>query len=295
LSDQFNAYTLRTAVRADLPRLNRLLANSGYVHSQLDWWTLNDWIGSPAFIVAASGHGAVAGLSLAACDGSPVAWWRALALNVQDDPSALVHAILEPTLAGLRSDGAVALTCLAFSDWLQTALQALAFRLLTQVITLRKGDRRLPALDQEDILIRPAHPADLPGVLAADQAAFDPTWRYGPRTLARLHLKMKPMIVAERDGQVIGYACGDVNGFSGHIVRLAVHPAHQRRNAGALLLDAMIQSFFASGAQAVTLNTQIDNHPSQRLYRRFAFRPIGDVVDVWQRPLEQDHGETGQE
>jgi ribosomal protein S18 acetylase RimI-like enzyme len=277
--------------------LNRLLAasRSGYVHSQLDWWTLDDWIGSPAFIVAASGPGALAGLSLATYDGSPVAWWRALALNVMEDPSALVQAILKPTLDGLRSGGAVALTCLAFSDWLRTALPALAFHLLTQVITLRKENRRLPALEREDILIRPAQPADMPGVLVADQAAFDPTWRYGPRTLARLHLKMTHMLVAERDGQVIGYACGDVNGVSGHIVRLAVHPAHQRRNAGALLLGAMIQAFFASGAQAVTLNTQIDNHSSQRLYRRFAFRPIGDVVDVWQRPLEPDLGETGQE
>ncbi len=280
------AYTLRAATQADLPGLRNLFRAGGYVHAQLDWWSLDEWVGSPAFIVAAR-NGRLAGMSLAIHDESPVAWWRAVAFDGEGDAGAFLDAIIGPTLAGLRQEGAAALTCLAFSSWLEEALPDLEFKRLTQVVTLRKDDQRTPSLDQNGVTIRPICPTDVPGVLAVDQAAFDPTWRYGHCGLSRmLQHNTCIALLAEQDGQVIGYASGNMLKSTGHIIRLAVHPASQGQSVGAHLLAAAVRSFYAAGAQSVTLNTQTDNTVSQKLYRHFDFYPIGYSVDVWQRGVE---------
>jgi ribosomal-protein-alanine N-acetyltransferase len=70
-----------------------------------------------------------------------------------------------------------------------------------------------------------------------------------------------------------------------HLNRIAVHPAHQGRGVGALLLHDALRALWKLGAERVSLNTQTDNYYSQRLYRRFGFEPIGDSVTVWEREL----------
>jgi RimJ/RimL family protein N-acetyltransferase len=52
-----------------------------------------------------------------------------------------------------------------------------------------------------------------------------------------------------------------------------------------LLRDAL-RAFWRRGARQVTLNTQVDNHRSRRLYRRFGFEPTGDVVTAWELRIE---------
>ncbi len=301
-----------------MPAVHRLLNGGACVHAHLEWWSLEDWVGSPAFIVLIR-EGNLEGVSLAMCDETPTAWWRMFALSelldlrravpttrpsLPDDTQSKPHGrwptpngpqtgplraaletLLEPTLAGLRPAGVRTLVCLTWGDWPEAILPTLGFTRLTQVITLRKEDRRVPPLDQRHTVIRPATPLDLPAVVGVDQAAFDALWCYGPRTVARLQQVMAHMIVAERGGTIIGYACGELYSSSGHVVRLAVHPACQRQNVGALLLAHIIRLFFAAGAQAITLNTQVDNTVSQKLYRQFNFRTVGSPTHVWQRPV----------
>ena len=274
-------YTARLAVNTDLPDLYRLLKNGAYIHAQLDWWSLEDWIGYPAFTVALC-NDCIAGFSLAVCDASPAAWWRALALDKGHAPQALIGALLEPTLQGLKQARASRLTCMAFSDWLDDVLPHWGFGLVAQVITLRKDDRRVPAL-RNAVRVRSAAQADIPDVLSVDQAAFEPTWRYGLEGLARIWSKMRHKFVAEQNGQVIGYACGETHRSSGYVMRLAVDPAHQGRTIGAALLAASLRSFFAAGVKSITLNTQMDNAISQKLYGCFGFAPVGYPANVWQR------------
>jgi len=173
---------------------------------------------------------------------------------------------------------------MAFSDWLDDVLSELGFGMLTQVITLRKDNRHMPVL-RNAVHVRPATQADIPNVLIVDQAAFEPTWRYGLAGLSRIWSKTRHKIVAEQNGQVIGYVCGEASKSNGHVVRLAVDPAHQGQNVGAALLAAISQSFFAAGVKSITLNTQTNNTTSQKLYNRFKFQPVGYPVNVWQRPV----------
>lgn len=277
---------VRSATSSDLAQLNNLLDYGEYVHNQLDGWTLDEWVDSPMLTVAEFDN-RLSGFALTVYDDSPVAWWRAVALKADRDTLTMLKALLAPALQHLRQLDVAWLTCMAFSDWLKRFMPELDFAWLTEVVTLRKDDQQLPSVEQGGLVIRPAMQADMPAALAVDQAAFDWTWRYGPRGLARMWKLMSHIIVAEQDGQIVGYAGGDVNSYSAHIVRLAVHPACQRHSIGAALLAHIIRAFWADGVPAITLNTQIDNVPSQKLYRRFKFRPMGEAMRVWQKKVDK--------
>lgn len=279
-----NSYTLRPACQDDLPLAQNLLANGDYVHNQLDWWPLDQWIGSPACIVAVQGR-QVVGLSLGVWDESPVAWWRALALKAEAYNDAMLGALLDSIRPGLEQLGAKTLTCMALADWLEDKLPALGFHLLTHIITLRKDDCHIPLLDKRRVIIRPATWDDVAAALAVDQAAFDSTWRYGACGMMLMWRAMSHTVVAVHNQKIVGYACGNRHGNVGHVVRLAIEPAQQGRAVGGQLLAAMLSAFRADGLQAVTLNTQTNNAASQKLYRRFGFRPMGTPVSVWQRAV----------
>ena len=89
-------------------------------------------------------------------------------------------------------------------------------------------------------------------------------------------------IVAETDSRVVGYAEGEVHLPTAHLNRIAVRPTHQGHSIGTMLLESMLHAFWRLGAERVTLNTQADNLPSQRLYHRFGFTPTGDSATVWE-------------
>jgi ribosomal-protein-alanine N-acetyltransferase len=270
----------------DLPELRRLIKESSRVHLNLDWWTLDDWVGNPAFLVAQSGK-RIAGMAMGVRDAPPVAWLRALVVEDGLDTGALLDAILPPMFGALRTQGVPALTCLAWAEWLSGKLPERGFAPMAHVVTLRKDDVTVP--DDRftaGVLVRPAQPADLDAVTDIDHAAFEVEWWYSETTFFRVLSSPNRFIVAERNGEPVGYAFGNVYGPQAHITRLAVHPAHQRQGIGARLMQDLVTHLAASGADTITLNTQTHNESSLRLYRRFGFMPLGNAVTVWQRALK---------
>jgi hypothetical protein len=63
--------SVRPAWNHDLPELRRLIEMSSRAHLNLDWWTLDDWVGNPAFLVA-QGDGRI--VSLGWASGMPRRW-----------------------------------------------------------------------------------------------------------------------------------------------------------------------------------------------------------------------------
>lgn len=87
-------------------------------------------------------------------------------------------------------------------------------------------------------------------------------------------------LVAEHDGQCIGYACG-----SGYRERAAyrwsvetsayVHPDFHRRGVARLLYTELIQELQAKGYCNAYAGITLPNEASVALHRRFGFEPIG--------------------
>jgi ribosomal-protein-alanine N-acetyltransferase len=276
---------LRPATRKELPELRRLVEESRHAHVQLDWWTWEDWVGNPGFLVADEG-GRIVGVGLGVRDASQVAWLRAVVAEDRLDLGALLDALLPPMMATLRSQGVKALACLAWPEWLSDKLPERGFEPLAQVITLRKNDMTSPAVRLPPVLAREASPADLDDVAAIDHAAFETAWWYGETTFFRALRDAMRFCVAERDRQPLGYAFAHKNGAQAHVTRIAVHPAHQRQGIGTLMLADLIEHARAQGAEFITLNTQTHNENSLKLYRRFGFEPVGHGVIAWIRSTE---------
>ncbi|HWJ20959.1 MAG TPA: GNAT family N-acetyltransferase [Gemmatimonadaceae bacterium] len=144
--------------------------------------------------------------------------------------------------------------------------------------------------------IRSATPADLPTVgrlgalLVRTHHDFDPErfiaatprTEHGYASFLGTQLE-KPnvvVLVAERDGAVIGYTYAGVEGFdymslrgpAGVLYDIVVDPAHRGNGVGRMLLDATIAALEARGASQVVLSTAERNESAQRLFDRAGFR-----------------------
>src|SRR2546423_3459544 len=88
------------------------------------------------------------------------------------------------------------------------------------------------------------------------------------------------VLVAERDGEVIGYTYAGVEGSdymslrgpAGVLYDVVVDPAHRRHGVGRMLLDATMEALKSHGAPRVVLSTAEQNTAAQRLFDRAGFR-----------------------
>lgn len=82
-------------------------------------------------------------------------------------------------------------------------------------------------------------------------------------------------MLAERDGEAVGYTLCTVDDDEGLLGRLCVTRAWRRKGIGmALLLDCLRYGRL-NGARHMSLSTQVDNTSSQALYRAAGFRDTG--------------------
>ena len=146
------------------------------------------------------------------------------------------------------------------------------------------------------VSIRPAAPADLQAIgrlgallvrvhhdLDPDRfiAATPQTERgYGSFLGTQLDEPSIIILVAELDGEVVGYTYAGVEGIdymslrgpAGVLHDIVVDPAHRGQGVGRLLLDATLKALEAKGAPRVVLSTAERTEPAQRLFARAGFR-----------------------
>ncbi|WP_455360396.1 N-acetyltransferase family protein [Streptomyces sp. SYSU K21746] len=88
-------------------------------------------------------------------------------------------------------------------------------------------------------------------------------------------------LVAERDGEVVGWACygpyrgdGDDSG-DGELYALYVHPGHFSTGAGRALMDETLTRATAHGHPALLLWVLTGNSRARRFYEKAGFAPDG--------------------
>jgi len=92
-------------------------------------------------------------------------------------------------------------------------------------------------------------------------------------------------VVAELNGQVIGYQFNALDGEYGYLVRIAVHPSINSKGVGARLMAEAIRFFEREHVLRIMLNTQDDNLHAHRLYEWFGFVRIPQIGFVLRKPL----------
>ena len=107
---------------------------------------------------------------------------------------------------------------------------------------------------------------DLPAIAGVQRRAFPPRFAYSLSTLVILRaLPWVQLLVARRDGAIVGCVIADRILEGNRIVNLAVDPAAQRQGIGAALLYAAER---ALPSDDMTLMVQTSNAAARSLYRR---------------------------
>ncbi|HYE58833.1 MAG TPA: GNAT family N-acetyltransferase [Rhodothermales bacterium] len=147
-------------------------------------------------------------------------------------------------------------------------------------LTIRPaGSSDLPALGRLGaLLVRLHHDFDPERFIAAT----DETERaYGSWLGGRIGAPDAVILVAERDGEVVGYAYGGIEGTdyltlrgpAGVLYDLMVDPDHRGEGVGRALLKAALSALEARGTPRAVLVTAHRNVSAQRLFVRAGFRP----------------------
>lgn len=145
--------------------------------------------------------------------------------------------------------------------------------------------RRSTGLEERgapDLHIAQMRRRHLKGVLAIERRVYPRPWSANLFLSEMRQGRDRVYLVAIEGRSVVGYAGLLSYGDEAHITTIAVHPDHQRRKIGTRLLYELLQQAREMGAVAASLEVRVTNWKAQRLYARFAFRPIGVRKNYYQ-------------
>jgi ribosomal-protein-alanine N-acetyltransferase len=284
LASQRQTIRVRTIEQSDMRDILRMVDNAWRVHIRLSpvelsvkirtmpGFLVEDSVGLRGFIVIEPQHPDVA-LIMAA--GLRDTW------NVR----SYLNLLLPEIERIAQAENWSALVHIGNGAWLTNELWSYGFETREWIVAFERNSVDLPPAVPDPALTRPAHYKDLGAIMMLDTLAFDHVWRKSVGSFSEALANADFFVVAELDGQVVGYEWCEIYHQHAHLTRLAVHPYYQGRGIGAQLLQEAIVDVMKRGVHLITLNTQEHNHRSRALYERFGFVYTRQRMPVLYREL----------
>lgn len=266
-----------------------LSASSNWTHRHLDWHTTGQWLDRERGLVFLAWHGAqLAGYIGLSQPVNGCSWIRLLGIGDGRMPGRIIADLWRGAQAGCPQADIRSVSILMIANWLPTYIRQLAFVVCDEVITMSHIGSRLPTAPAVAAAVRPAETGDISRLCEIDRLAFSPRWRMSPSDFQQALRIAAVATVAVRQGEVLGYQFSTRNDEAGHLARLAVDPAYQRRGIASLLIHGLLDALRRIRVESITVNTQASNHPSQHLYQRFGFFRNGYDLELWHKPIAAD-------
>jgi len=135
------------------------------------------------------------------------------------------------------------------------------------------------------VVLRALAGSDLRKVMALEKAIFSDPW---PEAAMREHLHYPETggVVAELDGQLIGYGCyrfeyGDV-----HLTNLAVKPSYRRKSVAKQLLAYILRLAGERYCESIFLEVRASNRAARAFYEKAGFGVIDRSPGYYNKPVE---------
>lgn len=127
---------------------------------------------------------------------------------------------------------------------------------------------------------------DLDDMVLLEQQCFLSPWSRESLSYDVAGNPLSTYLVAELNGQVIGYVGVWTIVDEGHINNVAVSPDYRRQHIGSLLIETMLASTENKGITSHTLEVRAGNQAAIKLYESFGF-----IVEGVRKGYYEDDGE----
>ena len=120
--------------------------------------------------------------------------------------------------------------------------------------------------------IRQFEKGDFDTLWRIDQTCFDPQLAYSRPELAfYIRRPGSFTLVAEAEGEIVGFVVAETRRRSGHIITIDVVAGARRTGLGTALLEAAEEQLLQAGAALVALETPVNNEAAIRFYKRAGY------------------------
>ncbi|MBC8100240.1 MAG: GNAT family N-acetyltransferase [Armatimonadetes bacterium] len=259
-----------------------LLYNSAQTHLHLDWYTPEQWLdGITTPLYLAWNHRRLLGALGISSPLGQTSWLRMVIVRDGTLPVPVLKMLwggIQPDLSRLD---VASVWILAANGWLLDYAGVLGFAPAEMVISLHRPSVAPPPLRPTELDIRAAELDDIPAMTTIDQQAFTPPWQLTQADIWQAARMAAVCTTAWQAGRMVGYQLSTRHRDGGHLARLAVLPEVQGQGVGGALLHRMIEAFRARRVYELTVNTQLSNLRSQRLYESYGFERNGYDLPVW--------------
>lgn len=271
----------------DARALNRLLSSARWQHVHLDWFEAHELISLAPILLARRGTLPVACLS---CPPEPdrIGWLRLFLIASGEQPEAIWDLLWPHLRKEAVGEGMDHIAALCTHRWLPPILHQAGFHYVTDVIFLERDLSTPLNVASPSLRIRPMTAHDLPALTRLDHRAFSPIWRHSLDAMRRAMKLASLATVLERDGELLGYQISTAGVFGAHLARVAVDPDHHGQGLGTALITDCLHTLQQQGHGLISVNTQADNLPSQRLYQRLGFVRTGTRYPVLSTSLHPE-------
>lgn len=124
------------------------------------------------------------------------------------------------------------------------------------------------------LCLRPAVLADLPAIMAIENASFSSPWPERSMRDEITRQRDSLFLVAERDGEVVGYLGAWLYAGEAHICTVAVAPPCRRQGLAEIMLLELIRRAIPKQIDYMILEYRTSNLPAAGLYKKLGFAYI---------------------
>ena len=147
-----------------------------------------------------------------------------------------------------------------------------------------------------NILVRPMTTADVDGVMAVEKDSFATPWSRSAFEEELAQNRLARYLVAEENGQVVGYAGMWLVINEAHVTNVAVSGSRRGEGIGRLLMETLMELARESGMGSMTLEVRVSNMVARHLYETLGFAEAGirknyysetkeDALILWREKL----------
>ena len=136
-----------------------------------------------------------------------------------------------------------------------------------------------------DFVIVPLREEHAPALAGMEERLFSQPWSEKAFRELLAH-DYCHYLVAEREGEPVGFAGMTVSFGEGEIDKVMVDPSWQRHGVADALMKALFELGESIGTSEFTLEVRVSNKPAIRLYEKHGFRSEGVRPRFYEKPTE---------